>query len=139
MKTLAASLLLFSGLLQACEGLEITDAWIREAPPGSMMTAAYAKLRNTGNQLLIVDGTFSSEFGGAELHRTVLEDGISRMLARQTIELLPGQRQTLEPGGYHLMLFRPNRPLKTGDKVPLALRCGKKAVEAFFTIRASVE
>lgn len=112
------------------------DAWIREAPPGALMTAAYARLRNDGRQLLRIDGALGDAFGSAELHRTIVENGISRMLHGEPLELPPGGRAALEPGGWHLMLFRPARPLKAGDTVPLALKCGKQASEFPFTVRA---
>jgi len=133
---LAALALLAAHSAQACPGLAVEDAWIRAAPPGAMMTAAYAKLRNDGRQLLRIDGAFSADFAGAELHRTVVENGISRMLHGEPLELAPGARGALEPGGWHLMLMRPTRPLNAGDRVPLALKCGKQAAEFTFTVRA---
>lgn len=121
----------------ACPGLEATEAWIREAPPGAMMTAAYAKLHNTGEQLLQVDGAFGDDFGSAMLHRTVVENGLSRMVHGEALSIAPGARAELAPGGWHLMLMRPNRPLKAGDRVPLALRCGKQGKEFTFTVKAA--
>lgn len=102
-----------------------------------MMTAAYAKLRNGGDRLLRIDGALGADFAGAELHRTLVENGISRMRHGEPLELLPGATAALEPGGWHLMLFRPARPLKAGDRVPLALKCGKAASEFTFTVRAT--
>lgn len=139
MKWFSYALLLVSTAAPACPGLTVQDAWIRGAPPGAMVTAAYAKLYNGGNQLLRVDGAFSSEFGGAELHRTIVENGISRMLHGQALELLPGARSALEPGGWHLMLFRPVRAFKAGEQVPLALRCGTQASEFVFDVRKGSE
>ena len=133
---LAALALLAAHSAQACPGLAVEDAWIRAAPPGAMMTAAYAKLRNDGPRPLSIDGAFGAGFASAELHRTIVENGISRMQHGQALELAPGARGALEPGGWHLMLFRPSRPLKAGDRVPLALKCGKQAAEFTFTVRA---
>lgn len=121
----------------ACPGLQAEDAWIREAPPGAMMTAAYAKLRNAGDHLLRIDGAFGTDFGGAMLHRTVVENGMSRMVHGEPLELAPGARAALAPGGWHLMLMRPARPLKAGDRVPLSLKCGKQATELLFTVKAA--
>jgi copper(I)-binding protein len=139
MKWTFFALLFASAAAPACPGLAVEDAWIREAPPGAMVTAAYARLRNRGEQLLRIEDADSPEFGGAELHRTVVENGISRMLHGQVLELLPGARSALEPGGWHLMLFRPARALKAGEQVPVALRCGTQAGEFLFTVRKGSE
>lgn len=101
-----------------------------------MMTAAYAKLRNAGDRLLRIDGALGADFAAAELHRTVVENGISRMVHGEPLELRPGAAAALEPGGWHLMLIRPARPLRAGDAVPLALKCGQQATEFTFTVRA---
>jgi len=132
--------LLFAALpAHACPGLEASGGWIREAPPGSTVTAAYVSLRNAGTAPLAVTGARSRDFGAAALHRTVTEGGVSRMLHGQALELAPGERKNLEPGSWHLMLFRPVRPLKAGDRVTVALECGGTATEFPFTVKAAAE
>ena len=119
----------------ACPDLAVEQAWIREAPPGAM-SAAYARLTNKGKRPLVVDGARSPDFGGAGLHRTVVTDGIARM-REGTLEIAAGASAMLEPGGWHLMLFDPARPLKAGDTVVLSLTCGAGAREFTFTVKAS--
>jgi copper(I)-binding protein len=137
MKSLAALALLGAALpAAACPGLAVENAWIREAPPGALMTAAYAQLANRSAQALVVDGAFGADFAAAELHRTVVENGMFRM-NQDVLPIAPGARAALEPGGWHLMLMRPARPLKAGDTVPLALKCGKQAREFTFTVKAA--
>jgi periplasmic copper chaperone A len=120
---------------QACPGLAVENAWIREAPPGAM-AAAYAKLTNTGKKPLTLDGARSDAFGGAGLHRTIMVGGMARM-REGTLEIAPGASAALEPGGWHLMLFDPARILKAGDVVTLSLTCGKDAQAFSFTVKAS--
>lgn len=135
MKTLAAAVALFASTgAFACKGLAVDNGWIREAPPGAM-SVAYGKLTNRGKQTLVVDGARSKDFGGAGLHRTTVEDGMSRMREGR-LELKPGASATLEPGGWHLMLFDPARPLKAGDVVTLSLTCGQDARDFPFTVKA---
>lgn len=134
-RLLAAAALLLCGPARACPGLQVEDAWIRQAPPGALMTAAYARLRNAGTRLLSIDGAFGADFAAAELHRTVVENGVSRMRHGEPLPLEPGASGALEPGGWHLMLMRPARPLQVGDRVPLALKCGREATEYTFTVR----
>jgi hypothetical protein len=138
MKFLAAALFV-SLPAAACPGLELSDGWIREAPPGAAVMAAYARLRNAGPAALDVEKARSAEFGAAELHRTVVENGISRMLRGQILRLPPGASAALEPGGWHLMLFRPARQLKAGDEVAITLECGKTAQSFPFTVRNKSE
>lgn len=136
--TFALLALLGAAAAHACPGLQAEDAWIREAPPGAMMTVAYAKLKNAGTKPLRITGGFSKDFAGAELHRTVVENGISRMVGG-ALTLAPGAAAALEPGSWHLMLMKPARELKAGDRVPIALRCGRQATEFTFTVKADTE
>ena len=140
MKVLFAATLALAPLAAtACPGLEVKDAWIREAPPGAMMLAAYARLRNTGRQPLSIDGAGSKAFGEVSLHRTTVENGVDHMTPVPTLTLDPGSTQALAPGGYHLMLMQPARTLATGDKVRIRLSCGIKSREFVFTVKAVPE
>jgi periplasmic copper chaperone A len=125
-----------AGAAQACPGLVVEDAWIRQPPPGATMAAGYARLRNAGAGPLQVDGARGDAFGSVALHRTVVEDGVSRMRHGEPLDLAPGAAAALEPGGWHLMLMRPARELRAGDRVELALTCGGAATPAVFTVRA---
>jgi periplasmic copper chaperone A len=74
--------------------IEAKDAWIAEAPPGAQVLAAYVQLHNRSGEPLRCDGVYGAEFGAAEIHRTLIEDGRSRMLRGQTIEAPAGARTT---------------------------------------------
>lgn len=128
--------MLLSGSAYACPGLDLRDGWIRQAPPRSTVMAGYARLANKGAEPIVVDKAGSPAFGAAELHRTVVENGISRMLRDQPLAIAPGAQAVLEPGGWHLMLFRPARELKAGDQVPVRLECRGAAQSFTFTVRA---
>ena len=131
----AVAVLLASGPASACGELAVDGAWIREAPPGAM-SVAYARLSNRGKAALVLDGARSADFGGAGLHQTTVEDGVARM-REGTLTIAPGASARLEPGGWHLMLFDPARPLKAGDTVILSLTCGASAREFPFPVKAS--
>ena len=133
-RALAAGLLLVActkpaGLLQA------EDAWIREAPPGSPM-AGYVTLKNGTASALRCDSATSADFGAIEIHRTRVENGMSRMLREQLLDVPGGGSAKLEPGSYHLMLFRPQRALPAGSRSRITLFCGAHSVAAEFTIKA---
>lgn len=119
-----------------CEGLQITDAWIRTAPPGAPMMAGYATVKNTGTQNRVIHDVTSKDFEAVEIHRTVLEGGISRMRLVEMLNVAPKSETRLEPGGMHMMLFTPKRALRAGDTLQLAFSCGdKKRLKADFTVK----
>jgi hypothetical protein len=74
----------------------------------------------TGTDFTIT-GASSPDFDTAELHRTVVEDGVARMLPVPELTIPAGGSVLLEPGGLHLMLFDPVQPLQQGDSVTLVL------------------
>jgi len=126
--------MLASAAAHACPGLAVEDGWIREAPPGAMMTAGYARLVNTGTKPLTIDGARARGFEGVELHHTVVEDGLSRMREGR-LEIAAGGSAALAPGGWHLMLFGAERAPAAGETVRVTLSCGKHEREFLFTVR----
>jgi copper(I)-binding protein len=101
--------------------LRISNAWIREAPPGSHVLAGYLTIENAGTAAVTVAGISGDDFSSIEIHRTVIEDGMARMLSIGQLDIPAGNAFILEPGGYHLMLFNPRRTLTSGDSVELLL------------------
>ncbi len=136
MQTLSLKLLL---LLCLCTGevwaagssLAVAEAWIREAPPGSTVLAGYLRLDNPGDEALVVDTFRSQDFERIELHRTVVEGGVARMLPVERLEIPPGGSVSLEPGGMHLMLFNPARPLRQDDRVVISVELADAARRRF--------
>ena len=110
-----------TGSAPAAPTMDITDGWVREAPPTSRVLAGYMQISNLTENELIITGITSPDFDSAELHRTVVEDGVARMLPVPELAIPPGGSVLLEPGGLHLMLFEPARQLLEGDTVTLVL------------------
>ncbi len=115
--------------------LSAEQAWVRAAPPGVPVMAGYATLRNRGDKPIRCDGVSGTDFGAAEIHRTVVENGESRMLRDQILEVPAGKEAAFAPGSFHLMLFRPQRLLAIGDTTILVLRCGEHPLSVEFQIR----
>lgn len=114
-------LLLGPSLVTADATLVVNAAWIREAPPAASVMAGYMTLVNAGDTPLIVTSISSPDFNDAEIHRTVVEDGVARMLPVSQLEIPANNPVRLEPGGLHLMLFEPQRPLPAGETVTLII------------------
>ena len=136
MKTLVLKFLLLACLctgevLAAEASLAIGDAWIREAPPGATVLAGYLRLDNRGDKTLVIGTIRSEDFERIELHRTVVDEGIARMVPVERLEILPGDSVSLEPGGMHLMLFNPARSLRQDDRVVFSVELAEDACQRF--------
>ena len=97
----------------------ITHAWIAEAPPVSRVHAGYFTLHNGGSKPVTLKTVSSEMYGNIEMHLSIEKDGVSSMQWLQQIEIPAGEDFVFAPGAYHLMLFRPAKRLKQGDKVKL--------------------
>jgi len=116
-------LLAIAGTALASQTMDVTGGWVREAPPTSRVLAAYMQIINLTDTDLTITGISSPDFDSAELHRTAVENGVARMLPVSELTIPAAGSVLLEPGGLHLMLFDPVRPLVQGDSVTLVLRC----------------
>jgi copper(I)-binding protein len=114
-------LLSFLPTAMASSAVEVETPWVREAPPASTVLAAYMLLKNTGDTPRTITRIDSPDFRDARIHRTVVEDGVAKMLPVEQLQLPASGSVTLEPGGLHLMLFDPKRPLRDGDTVILLI------------------
>lgn len=114
-------LLAGASLANADPALQVSEPWVREAPPASRVSAGYLTLVNKGENTVTVTAISSPDFENAEIHRTVIEDGIARMLPVKQLDVPASSELSLEPGGRHLMLFEPRRPLTGGETVTLVI------------------
>lgn len=120
----------------ACGGLQISDAWVRTAPPGATVMAGYAAVKNIGTQQRTIRDVSSTDFAAIEIHKTSIEGGISKMQLIEALAVPAKGEVRLERGGMHLMLFEPKRTLKTGDTLQLSFSCGgKKSLKASFLVK----
>ncbi len=102
-------------------GVSVRDAWIRETPPGMAMMAGYMALRNNTSRSQVLVAASSPGFETVMMHRTIVKDGMARMVHASQIELTPNASLIFAPGGYHLMLMNPKRTLRAGDPVVINL------------------
>lgn len=121
-------LVLFHAALAAADNpLTVRDAWIREAPPGAQVLAGYAQIENVTDQADAIVAVSSDAFEKTEIHHSEVKDGVARMAQLKQFDLPAHQIVKLDPGGAHLMLFKPKLPLHAGQHVRLSfkLRSGK--------------
>lgn len=100
--------------------LRIDNPVARATPAGARSGAVYLSVENRGDQtdrLLRV----STPLAHAELHQMSVDGGVMRMRAVAGVDVKPGDRLVLKPGGYHVMLIDLKRPLQAGESFPLTL------------------
>ena len=120
------------------DGLIIAGAWVRptalsgpamevtEEPMGHAMvggvSAAYLTIENRANRVyrLIAASTTGADI--VEVHQTSMVDDVMQMRpVIDGIEIPDGERVSLEPGGYHIMLMDLAQELVPGDGIMLTL------------------
>ncbi len=127
------SLLVLSGLLFAEPHIVIEEAWVRAVPPVSKMSAAFFRIRNTGDEDDYLIAVRSPASRKAEIHTTLIEDGTMRMRRLREVRVPAGEVVEFRPMGRHVMLIDLKRSLREGDRVRLTLvfrKSGEISVEA---------
>jgi copper(I)-binding protein len=74
--------------------------------------------KGTGDRLVGVSSPVAEK---AELHETIMDQGIIKMREVQGMPIAAGGTVTLAPGGLHIMLMGLKQPLKEGESVSLTL------------------
>jgi len=104
----------------ALAGVEVKEAWVAEPPPGAMSAAGFMQLHNPDSRARTLLQARSPICKHIEFHQSIVENNIARMDEVDQIVIEPNSTFTLELGGYHLMLIRPEA-LHVGDRVKLEL------------------
>ena len=115
----------------------VRDGWIRLVPGGMPMHAGFGRIDNPCDAGYTLTGVASADYGSASLHETTLVNGISRMREMPRLALPAHGGAELKPGGMHLMLMDPKKPLKAGDHVTLRFTTNAgRAINGDFVVRA---
>ena len=102
-------------------GIAVEQAWARATPPGASTGAVYLTLSVTATATDRLVKVESPAARAAELHSMSVEGGVMKMRPVAAIEVNPGTKTELKPGGLHIMLIGLRKPLVEGDVVPLSL------------------
>ena len=123
-KRFAVGVMLMTTCLMAIAAstVVVRDAWVREAPPGAAVLAAYLTLENTGTKQDKLVAVRCPDFDKIEIHATEIRSGVAHMIALDALPIPPQAVVKLAPGGYHLMLHHPRRALAAGMSIKLELR-----------------
>ena len=113
--------------------LVVSDAYVRTAPPGQTLTAAFATIANKGSQSCLLVAAQTPIAGRIEIHQHLHRDGMMSMRPVDAVEIAGGETVQFQPGGYHLMLFDVEAEFAQRQTVPMLLiteNCGNTEVAA---------
>lgn len=122
------------------DALRFSEPWIREAPPTAKVMGGYFELENPTAKPLKLVGITCPAFGEVQMHSMVEEEGRMKMVHHRSWPVSAHGAVHFAPGGNHLMLMRPVRPLKAGETVKLEFdfgAAGRRVVS--FPVRSMVE
>ncbi len=134
------------------QSLRIENAWARATtsgtpaaggmnmatPPGggvsmNVTSAAYLVISNCGSQPEKLLSAASDAAELTQIHQTVTENGVSKMMEVGQIEIPAGKKVELKPGGLHVMMMALKKEIPAGATVNLTLtfeKAGKIPVAA---------
>ena len=105
----------------AIEFPQVSELWLRAAPPNAQMMAAYVTVENNTEQNLKLTGAYAPDFGMAEIHKTVEIDGMLKMREQKELALPVQSSVVMAPGGIHIMLMMPQKKFTIGEEVRICL------------------
>ena len=129
-------LLVYTSSIAQAHHLVVKNIWIPEAPPVSKVMAAFMVFQNRSDKDVNITEISSPDFDRVEMHLSVIIDGVAKMLPQKQL-IVPAKGQLeLKPGSYHLMLFNPEKALKSGDTatIDILMSDGNR-----FTVKAFVK
>lgn len=103
----------------AAARVRIANARVTEAPPVVEMNAGYFDFDNGTSSPVTLVRVSSPDFSRIELHRSIIKDGVARMIPTGPVTVAANSSMSFRPGGYHLMMFQAVRALHAGDSVLL--------------------
>ena len=103
--------------------LSIDDVWARSGQPGQV-SAAFMEIKNKGAADKIVSANCDCA-KATELHTMTMSDGKMIMAQVPAMDVPANGELKLKPGGYHIMLIGLNRPLVSGETLPIKVKFEK--------------
>ena len=102
---------------------------IPQLPPGMSVMAGYIKLQNPNKVPVLITSLSSTLFNRVEIHKTISKNGMLSMQKQNTLIIPANGSVILKPGGLHLMLIGPKRPLRLNETVIILIKT-KRAYNA---------
>jgi hypothetical protein len=123
--------LLWLGPAVAAAGdIAVSSPWTRATANPGGAGAVFMTLSNGGSSADQLVSAASPVAATVELHTHAMHDGVMHMHPIPAIEIPPGGKAVLRPGGLHIMLINLKAPLQQGQTVPLTLKFAKAGTMA---------
>jgi copper(I)-binding protein len=100
----------------------VRDAWVRVPAPSKTETALYMVIENHGSQKRAVVSVSSDIAGKVEMHQMRMDGKVMVMTPVPEITIPARGKATLNPNGYHMMMFRLTTKPAVGDNVNVTLK-----------------
>ena len=113
----------------------IKNAWGRPGSAGQN-GAIYFMIDNSGGAADQLVGAASPVAKTVELHRSMMEGDMMKMVPQPVVEIPAGKSVEFKPGDYHVMLVGLTRDLKFGENFEFTLKFAK-AGEITLTAKVS--
>jgi len=116
----------------ADSGLKVEKAWARAALSTATPGAVYLTIVNAGTTADRLTRLSTPAAAEAQIHLMTMDRNVMQMRRVDALDVKPGERIELKPGGLHIMLVKLKQPLKQGGHFPLSLefeRAGRIDVE----------
>lgn len=126
LKSLIAVSLLLSATIALADHINIENARIPEAAPVAKVMAAYMDISNIDKDASYITMVTSPQFRKVEIHSMYHKDGMMHMEKQDKLKLPAGKTTSLQPGGYHMMLFNPKKWYQAGTKITLKITLDDK-------------
>ena len=95
--------------------IDIEDAWIRAMPSKAMSTAAFMKITNKlPNEVKLISADIDG-VQSVELHKTMSDGKVMRMVKQSHIPLLANSSIVLKPGSWHIMMIGLEKQFSEGS------------------------
>lgn len=123
-----AIVLTLSAIIASATGVNASDVMVMgafaraSATPVAKAGAAYFTVMNHGEAADRLVAVTSPAASRVQLHLTRMDGDVMRMEPVDRLEIPPGGKVELRPGGFHLMLTGLVAPLKEGDTFEVVLQ-----------------
>jgi copper(I)-binding protein len=108
------------------DAVRVEDPMARPSPTGAENGAAYLTIVNPTSEDDRLVSAASTVAGTVELHETVNDNGVMRMVPQPDGFPVPARSAVeLKPGGKHIMLIGLKSPLEVGRKIEITLHFQK--------------
>ena len=100
--------------------IEVMHSWARPTIP-NRPGVTYFGVHNFGDTADRLIGARAQGVGKIEIHEAKQKDGVMTMTPIEAVDIPAGGMAHLGPGGFHLMMFGIDPPLKEGDTLEMTL------------------